>query len=378
MESKYLIKPDTKFVKEVIDRGGESVKKCFQCGTCSAVCSLSPDERPFPRKEMIWAQWGLKDKLLKDPDVWLCHQCNDCSTYCPRDAKPGDVLAAIRSYSIMHLALPGFMAKALSAPRYLPFVLALPALFLFIFLQVVVGGTAFPMHAEVISPGHYISVDQGHIGMLVIVIMVFTVAAIGIRRFWKNINEFGAILTSTSNVRDSFIKALVFTIIEILKHSKFSKCEANKTSRLTHLAIFYGFILAMLAAFFGALYHFAGIESPYPQLGPVKIAGNLGGILIFIGCVMAIYRRLSKSSDLGKTTYFDWFLLLTLFFVNITGFATEIIRLMELAAATYWIYLSHIWLMSMLLVYAPFSKGAHIIYRTLAMTYARQIGRNVE
>jgi quinone-modifying oxidoreductase subunit QmoC len=373
MEEKYLIDPDTKFIQEVVDLGGESLKKCFQCGTCSVVCALSPAEKPFPRKEMIWAQWGLKDRLLKDPDVWLCHQCTDCSTRCPRGAKPGDVLAAIRSYSVTHLVGPGFLAKALSSPRYLPAILAIPAIILFVFLWST-GTRSFP--AGTISVEDFIPDIYAYIGMGVLFLFVIIVFGVGSYRFWKRIGQSDISPGPTAGGGGNWLKTLSSVLVEVLKHSQFGKCSVNKVSRYTHLPIFYGSILLIIATALSAAFnHFLGIYAPHPLTSPVKIAGNFGAILLLVGCIFVIFRRLSGNNNTGKTVYFDWFLILVLFFTTLSGISTEIIRLFEQAAATYWIYLVHLWLMFVFFLYLPFSKGAHMIYRTIAMAYARQISR---
>jgi len=372
VETRQVIEADLQFVKEVTRLGGQSLKKCFQCGTCSVVCSLSPEEAPFPRKEMIWAQWGLKDRLLKDPDVWLCHHCTDCSTNCPRSANPGDVLAALRRYTIMHFAFPRFLAKAFSSPKYLPLVLALPALLLFAFLAIL-GDLSYP-EGE-IATARFIPMSHGYIGMTALTIVVLIITLVGLVRFWRSISQS---LAPGSVDNKGLITGVVSALVDILWHRNFWKCETNKLGFLVHAGIFYGLVGVLIATSLAALFHIAGImEAPYSQTNVVKIFGNVGGALVIAALIVAIFKRLFQSSTESKSTYFDWFLIVILLLVIITGFATEYLRLGELATGTYSIYLVHLWLMFTLFLYGPYYKGAHFIYRVLAMVHAKQIGRGV-
>ena len=38
------------FVRALEESGGESLKKCYQCATCSVACPLAPANAPYPRK----------------------------------------------------------------------------------------------------------------------------------------------------------------------------------------------------------------------------------------------------------------------------------------------------------------------------------------
>ena len=94
------IKTDNELVKYIKEVGESNFKKCFQCGTCSSVCPLSTEDRPFPRKEMILAGWGMKEELVGDLDPWLCYYCGECSKNCPRKAEPGELMMSLRRFLI--------------------------------------------------------------------------------------------------------------------------------------------------------------------------------------------------------------------------------------------------------------------------------------
>lgn len=381
VENSELIAPDGRFVRDVIALGGDSVKKCFQCGTCSVICPLSPDERPFPRKEMIWVQWGLKDRLLKDPDVWLCHQCSDCSDYCPRGSRPGDVMAAIRSYAITRFAVPGFFARAFSRPEGLPIVLGLAILLLFGFLASI-GRLAFP--SGEVAFYRFIPAVAMEIAGSVVVAFALAIAALGLVRFWNNLGEFqsdslgGAQAVTDEGPRPKVAlrQTIVPTLADILKHSNFGKCGVGKLRYYAHLAMVCGFTLLLLATTGRAAYHFlAGREEAPPLTDPVKVAGNLGAILLIVGVALIIYGRLSRRTNIGRASYFDWFFIAVLALAAITGSLTQLARLTQTGVFAYWMYLSHLLFVFLLLAYAPYSKFAHLLYRAVAMMRARQMGR---
>lgn len=374
MADTYLVEPDVGFVEEVGALGGEDVKKCFQCATCSVACPISPDTKPFPRKEMIAASWGLKDKLVSNPDIWLCHNCGDCSTRCPRDAKPGDVLAAVRSYAIKEYATPKVIANAIDDPKKLPFLFGIPAL-LFIIVGFITGLLDFTPELNQygkIAHGEFFSTWLVDIFMIPAFMGAIAIFALGLKRFIADIHE-NAIKEGNTGKKDinpvEFVKALIAVIPKILKHDKFNECTENTERSTQHMMVLFGFIglFIVTSIFFVVLYVFQ-IHGPYSQLNPVKWLANISGVALVIGTALMIKSRMSKTDQVS--TYKDWFLLWLVFAVATSGMLAEMTRLANMAVTTYTIYFVHLVTVFSLFLYAPFTKLAHLVYRTAAMAYA--------
>jgi quinone-modifying oxidoreductase subunit QmoC len=386
-----VIQPDLKFVKKIMSSGGESLKKCYQCATCSVVCNMTPDDRPFPRKEMIHAQWGLKEKLFGNPDIWLCHQCSDCTAYCPRGAKPGEVLGAVRKLSIENYSMIGPLGKMVGDPKFLIFLLAIP-LFIFGILVPVVGhqipaeylgehlrlphylwevmGSSEPIvYADTFMPVPFIDAIFGSFAALALLGFIY-----GVMRYWKDlVSAYGKPRKMT------ILEALVATVTEFLAHKKFKKCEVTVDRSKSHLFVFYGFVGLAITTTWAIFYLYAlRIPSPYPLLDPMKIVGNLSGAALLIGIIWVISNRKKNEKKAGSGSYYDWLFISIVLGLVVTGLLSELLRLAGIAMLAYPIYLIHLVIVFFLFAYAPYSKMAHMVYRTTALVYAKASGRDME
>ena len=369
------VDPDLEFIQEVMAAGGDTLKKCFQCATCSVVCELTPADRPFPRKEMIWASWGLKDKLIADGDVWLCHQCGDCSTKCPRGAKPADTFAAIRAYLFKSLAFPKFLGTWMSDSKYLPLVFGIPIVWLLIMLTV--AGTIGTVPEGEIEFAKFLPHTHLYTIFISATHLVALFMAISLFRFWKLLGTAPASSNPGGPTQGNIVGSLVATVKEILTHAKFKKCEQNNYRYLGHLGIMYGFLAIAIGtgiAFF--MMYGLNMHPPFHQLSPPKILGHLGIIALVVGLILAIQGRLAEDESTSKTSYQDWFLLIVLLAVAVTGQLVELVRFAGIAWLAYWGYIVHLVFVFALIGYFPYSKFAHMFYRFVAILHSKYSGRD--
>jgi heterodisulfide reductase subunit C len=81
--------------------GGEHIRRCFACGTCTASCPVREvTERYNPRRIIHMAMLGLKETVLSSDFIWLCSTCYSCYERCPQDVRITELMHAIKNVAV--------------------------------------------------------------------------------------------------------------------------------------------------------------------------------------------------------------------------------------------------------------------------------------
>jgi len=95
-----MLDPD--FPREVAgEPGGEGIRQCYACGTCTAGCPVRRFHPAFnPRRIIRMVLLGMRDQVLKEPFVFLCATCYTCQERCPQGVRISDVMRALKNLAV--------------------------------------------------------------------------------------------------------------------------------------------------------------------------------------------------------------------------------------------------------------------------------------
>ena len=76
--------------------GGERIRKCIQCGTCTGSCPVSYAMDLSPRELIARFRAGDIETILRSRTIWICASCYACTVRCPMEIRITDLLYALK------------------------------------------------------------------------------------------------------------------------------------------------------------------------------------------------------------------------------------------------------------------------------------------
>jgi ferredoxin len=395
------VRVERSLLPELARFGAVDVAACFNCGNCSAVCPLSPDDGAFPRRLIRYAQLGMREELLSSHELWTCYGCAECTTTCPRQADPAEFMAAARRYAVASYDRTG-LARRLATSKgftvgFLGALVALLAGFLYT-AHNPVSGTRLALFQFIpvgfihdLGIGVFVAFGlAAAAGLFQMVRRVFRIPP-GFRPATDNpVAPDGETAPGQRRLSRGRIGDAVWYAVgrESLGQTRYRKeCteeEANEPAGrpwylrkwFVHAATMWGFLGLLAATILDYGLALIGIKptgEAVPIWYPVRLLGTVAGLLLVYGTTVAIVRRVRRSDrSSAKSTVSDWSFLSMLWLAGVTGFAIELALYLPKAPEWgYALFLVHVAVAMALVLLAPFGKFAHAIYRPVALAAYR-------
>ena len=356
--------------------GADDFNACYNCGNCTAVCNLTNENENFPRMMIRYSLLGLKDEILSSRELWMCYHCGECSDTCPRQADPGELMAALRRYAIAHYEPTGLTRLIFkNNPFYIFFTLLLAGILGFFLLTI---KPEMDISRWIFSWMPYEVIHE--LGIIVFAIM-------GVTAFWglgKMIVRLGTKPHSDEKKKKTgawkrFWKAFGGMLAEVATMKRYQQCDENEDEYfygkswlvkpwLVHWTIMWGFIGLLLATILDFLFKDPATTVWWPS----RILGTLSGILMVYGSTLAFIYRITKPTKTYEATKLaDWIFLLFVWLTGITGFWMEIAVFMNIADTfSDVVFVIHTVLAMELVILFAYSKFAHAFYRPVALYFS--------
>lgn len=87
-------------IRKIEALSGVSVRRCLQCGKCSAGCPMASFMETAPTRIMRMLQMGQAERVLEGLSIWRCASCETCSTRCPNEVHVAAVMDALRKLCV--------------------------------------------------------------------------------------------------------------------------------------------------------------------------------------------------------------------------------------------------------------------------------------
>ena len=337
------------FATEISSYGASEFKACFNCGTCTATCSLSTTENSFPREMIRYSTLGLEDEIKASLKPWLCYYCGECSTQCPRQANPAELMMSLRRWLTSKYdwtGLSGLMYKSLT--------LSLSA-FVLIFVGVMVFADTVGFELEkMVRIGHYFE--------------MIAIAAVGVVILLPNIIRMWWFTTGKPKTKVpliNYLKATRELIVNMFTQKRALGCDDNQFRWFEHFIL----VLAYLSLLFTTVFldWFATTNLFIIVLGYVE------SVIISVVTVDFVSDRMKKVKAVGKNSQpSDWFFVIWLLLMGLTAFMVRLFIDLNWLETNKWLYLIHLTvLVQWALIIVPFGKWTHFLYRSFAMYFEK-------